>query len=62
MNENVTNYCSEFKYKLIVQSKPPVLNLQLFTNLVLAFADMVQSAPLFVTNVQTLVHILRPNF
>ncbi len=34
MYENVINYCTEFKYKLLVHSKPPVFNLQLFTNLV----------------------------
>ena len=38
MYENVINYCTEFKYKLFVQNKPPVLNLQLFTNLVYTIA------------------------
>ncbi len=37
MYENVINYCTEFKHKLFVQSKPPVLNLQLFTNLVYTY-------------------------
>ncbi len=42
MYENVINYCTEFKYKLFVQSKPPVLNLQLFTNPVIVIKNPIK--------------------